>query len=82
MYDFYDGDVTKIIIKKQGMTGFELSELLYKNGIEDETALISEEDEKWHPGVLGIVASRIKDKYQRPTLLFHYDEEKEALEVM
>lgn len=36
MYDFYDGDITKIIIKKQGMTGFELSELLYKNGIEDE----------------------------------------------
>ena len=26
----------QIIIKKQGMTGFELSELLYKNGIEDE----------------------------------------------
>lgn len=40
--------------------------------------IIIEEDEKWHPGVLGIVASRIKDKYQRPTLLFHYDEEKEA----
>lgn len=36
MYDFYDGDITKIVIKKQGMTGFELSELLYQNGIEDE----------------------------------------------
>lgn len=29
-------DPTKIVIKKDGMTGFELSEFLYKNGIEDE----------------------------------------------
>ncbi len=36
--EFYDGDITKILIKKLGMTGFELSEFLYKNKIEDERA--------------------------------------------
>lgn len=40
--------------------------------------IIIEEDKNWHPGVLGIVASRIKEKYQRPTILFHYDREKKA----
>ena len=34
--DFYSGDPTKIVIKKQGRTGYELSEFLYKNKIEDE----------------------------------------------
>ncbi len=34
--DFYNGDITKIVVKKQGLTGFELSEFLYKNKIEDE----------------------------------------------
>lgn len=34
--DFYCGDITKILIKKEGLSGNELSELLYKNGIEDE----------------------------------------------
>ncbi len=35
--EFYGDDVTKILIKKEGMSGFELSELLYdKYNIEDE----------------------------------------------
>lgn len=35
--EFYDGvDSTKIVIKKDGMTGFELSEFLFENKIEDE----------------------------------------------
>ncbi len=36
--DFFESDITKIVIKKQGMTGYELSEYLYKNKIEDERA--------------------------------------------
>ena len=27
-------------------------------------------DETWHQGVIGILASRIKDKYHRPTIVF------------
>ncbi len=34
--EFFDADITKILIKKQGLSGFELSEKLYQNGIEDE----------------------------------------------
>ena len=34
---FYGDDITKILIKKEGLSGFELSELLFdKYGIEDE----------------------------------------------
>ena len=29
----------------------------------------------WHPGVLGIVASRIARKYHRPTIIIGFDEE-------
>lgn len=32
--------------------------------------LISLESEGWHPGVLGIVASKVAEKYCRPTVLF------------
>jgi single-stranded-DNA-specific exonuclease len=31
--------------------------------------------EAWHPGVLGIVASKIADKYQRPAILISWDGE-------
>ncbi len=35
--EFYGDDITKILIKKEGLTGYELSEILYeKFGIEDE----------------------------------------------
>ncbi len=27
-------------------------------------------DERWHPGVVGIVASRLKDRYHRPVVVF------------
>ena len=36
--EFFDGDVTKILIKKENLTGFELSKRLYAAGIEDEKA--------------------------------------------
>lgn len=34
--EFYDGDPTKILVKTSELSGFELSEFLYKNKIEDE----------------------------------------------
>jgi single-stranded-DNA-specific exonuclease len=30
-------------------------------------------DEKWHQGVVGILASRLKEKYYRPTIIFAQD---------
>jgi single-stranded-DNA-specific exonuclease len=32
--------------------------------------------EEWHKGVLGIVASKIKDRFHRPVLLFSYEDGK------
>lgn len=34
--EFFNGDITKILIRKEGLSGFELSEKLYDCGIEDE----------------------------------------------
>lgn len=31
--------------------------------------------DKWHPGVIGIVASRLVDKFYRPTILVAFDED-------
>ncbi len=31
--------------------------------------------DNWHPGVIGIVASRIKEKYNRPTCIIAFDEQ-------
>ena len=35
-YQFGSDDITKILIKKESLTGYELSEKLYELGIEDE----------------------------------------------
>ena len=34
--EFFDSDITKIVIKHKNYNGFELSEKLFENGIEDE----------------------------------------------
>lgn len=34
-------------------------------------------DSGWHPGIIGLVASRLVEKYHRPAILFSLDEEKE-----
>ncbi len=41
--------------------------------LEEEMVLVLGQ-ERWHPGVIGIVASRLCDKYQRPTILINWEE--------
>lgn len=36
-------------------------------------------DEQWHEGVIGILASRLKDQYHRPTIIFAETEQKGIL---
>lgn len=43
--------------------------------VDELPAAICLYDEAWHQGVTGIVASRIKDQYYRPTFIFAYDNE-------
>lgn len=40
--------------------------------------IIMEAHSNWPAGILGIVASRLVNKYQRPAILFQYQEEKEV----
>ena len=43
------------------------AEALAALGLEDKGAVIVTASEGWHPGVVGLVASRLKDKFLRPT---------------
>ncbi len=47
-------------------TAIELVEKSWKR--DDELAIILHQDE-WHPGVIGIVASRLVERYYRPTVM-------------
>jgi single-stranded-DNA-specific exonuclease len=42
------------------------SEALASIGLEDKLAVIVTASEGWHPGVVGLVASRLKEKFSRP----------------
>lgn len=51
----------------------EAMKMLQKKLVLDEQSLpwgLCLFDETWHQGVIGILASRIKDKYHRPTIVF------------
>ena len=45
---------------------------LAAQGSEDERAIVLAADD-WHPGVIGIVASRLVERYGRPTFLIAWD---------
>lgn len=47
----------------------EALELIYQKGDTGEESIFVLHSENWHPGVVGIVASRIVDKYFRPAIL-------------
>ena len=49
----------------------EADEMIETNYSDDQILVIAKED--WNPGVLGIVASRIINKYHRPTLMLSID---------
>lgn len=40
-----------------------------------ESSVLVVEDASWHPGVIGIVAGRLKDHYHRPTFVISFDEQ-------
>ncbi|NLK08032.1 MAG: single-stranded-DNA-specific exonuclease RecJ [Firmicutes bacterium] len=51
----------------------EALEIVEKELDLDEDWVIVLGSPKWHPGVIGIVASRIVEKYHRPTMLIAFD---------
>ncbi|MBD3367573.1 MAG: single-stranded-DNA-specific exonuclease RecJ [Candidatus Eisenbacteria bacterium] len=44
--------------------------IIEEEGLQDTRRSIVLWSEKWHPGVIGIVASRLAKQYNRPTILF------------
>lgn len=48
----------------------EIIEKKYKNL--DDTALIVVSSDGWHPGVIGIVASKLVEKYYKPTIMISF----------
>ncbi|MEH6545549.1 MAG: single-stranded-DNA-specific exonuclease RecJ [Sneathiella sp.] len=50
----------------------EAMDLVEKSGLKDDSIIVVA-GEGWHPGVIGIVASRIKDAYQRPAVVIALD---------
>ena len=46
------------------------------DGVTNERCSIVLADERWHPGVIGIVASRLVERYGRPTVLIALEEGK------
>ncbi len=48
----------------------EIIEKKYKNM--DETSIIVVSSDNWHPGVIGIVASKLVEKYYRPSIMISF----------
>jgi single-stranded-DNA-specific exonuclease len=66
--DFYNKDrqeIEKAVLDEA--IGIVESEKLYENPI------IMVGAENWHPGVIGIVSGRIKEKYQKPAIVVSFD---------
>jgi single-stranded-DNA-specific exonuclease len=50
----------------------EAMDVVEKNGLKNDSIIVVA-GEGWHPGVIGIVASRIKDAFQRPAVVVAFD---------
>jgi single-stranded-DNA-specific exonuclease len=50
----------------------EAKEIIARNGLGDRRSIVLSSDE-WHPGVIGIVASRIAEEFWHPTILIALD---------
>ena len=45
------------------------------NGIADEPVIATSGDADWHPGVLGLIAARLREAHDRPAMTASFDEE-------
>ncbi|MCX6566859.1 MAG: single-stranded-DNA-specific exonuclease RecJ [Candidatus Aminicenantes bacterium] len=51
----------------------EAEERIRSEGLDQSYKVLILGDEKWHRGIIGIVASRLKEMFSRPVVLFSYD---------
>lgn len=57
----------------QAQMEFEAIEKVEKLGLDQFSAIVVD-DEDWHPGLAGLVAGRLKDKYGKPACVITYTE--------
>lgn len=61
--------------ERQAIEAEVIKEALYQAEIEvEKNSILIVEKTAWHPGVIGIVAGRLKELYHRPTLVISFDE--------
>ncbi len=53
-----------------------VQQVLDSNQENDSLVIVS--GQGWHPGIVGIVAGRLREKFNRPAFVLTYDEEKQA----
>jgi single-stranded-DNA-specific exonuclease len=62
--------------KRQFLQGIALKEALSRASLMNrETKLILLENDGWHPGVIGIIAAKIKNKFKRPAIIITFDQD-------
>lgn len=58
-----------------GMLADAEAEAMASLGLEEQGAVIVTSAEGWHPGVVGLVASRLKERFRRPAVAIAFDGE-------
>jgi len=61
-------------IKRQHIQEIILKEAITATKDEQDKKVIVIASDNWHPGVIGIVASKIVDRYYRPTIIISYQD--------
>ncbi len=59
-------------VERRAIEALILEEALAQAEAQEDAPVIVVSDPSWHPGVVGIVASRLKDKYRRPAVVIGY----------
>jgi single-stranded-DNA-specific exonuclease len=49
------------------------AEALAAVGLSDEGSAIVTASDRWHPGIVGLVASRLKERFRRPAFAIHFN---------
>jgi len=66
--------LNQINYRRQGIGGDIQEEVFSKIQFKEEQKIVFASGENWHPGVIGIVASRVVDTYYRPAVLIGINE--------